>query len=195
MLKRSLLVLGMVVTGASADFSLTYESDVDLDPNNGDIIDIAPNDSATISIWAWPGSTTELYILGFNFNGVDNGGTLEFEYISLSNFAWDPVSFFPNGWYAGNTLPYPRTTNFVFYAIPIPVEGLLLATLQVNLGSDLGRSDVSTGPEFWDGIPAPVVAIGDAFSVNVIPEPATLALLVLGGVAVMRRRRRTAANA
>ncbi len=189
MFRCSFLVLGTIAAGASADFGLTYESDVDLDPNNGDIIDLAPNESATISIWAWPGSTTELQGLGFNLNGVDKGGVLNFEYISLSDFAWAPAPLGdPNSWFAWNELPYPRAINFSSHTISIPVEGLLLATLQVNSGSDFGQSDVSTGPEFWDGNLSPVVVV-DTFSMNIIPEPATLSLLALGGVMVLRRRR------
>ncbi len=192
MLKRSLMILGlvgMISTAASADFLLTYESDVDVDPGNGDIIDINENSSATISIYAWPDTTSQLAGTGFNFNGANDGGVLAFDTISLSDFAWDPATFGnPNVWFIDNALPQPRGANFVG-AATIPAEGLLLATLQVTSGADLGQSDVTTSPEFFDENLGPANSANGSFSVNVVPEPATLALLAIGGLATIRRRR------
>lgn len=187
MLRYLFLVLGSATAVVSADVILTYESDVDLDSSNGEIIDLGqPSKTATISITAFPDTTTQLAGVGFNFNGFDNGGVLEFDAYSLSDFAWDPATFGnPNVWFTDNTLPQPRGANFVG-AVTIPADGLLLATLQVTV-TGLGFAEVSTGPEIFDGALNPVFAIGDSFTL-VHPEPSSLILLAIGGLAMVRRR-------
>ncbi len=193
MIRKRLLtvlgVIGMTAFDASADIMLTYESDVDVFPDNGDVIDLYHGNAATISIWAWPGSTAELAGTGFNFNGSDDGGVLYYDAFSLSNFAWDPATFGnPNVWFTDNTLPQPRGANFIG-AATIPAEGLLLATLQVTAFFDEhGPEEVTTGPEFFNGSLAPVIGNRSGFTVRIVPEPSTSALLAIGGLAMMRRR-------
>ncbi len=68
-----------------------------------------------------------------------------------------------------------------------------LVTLNLTAGTDAGTTTIDALPDFlaagfftFDSV------AGQQFTVNVTPEPATLMLLGIGGVAALRRRRRTA---
>lgn len=72
-------------------------------------------------------------------------------------------------------------------------EGMLLTfVLEVPTGYPMGPVLIDAAPVLFGLTPFDEICgvPGQTFTLEVIPEPATLALLALGGVAVLRRRRK-----
>ena len=133
-----------------------------------------------------------------------------------SPFTWDYSTLMSSGLYGEfpdpplENVTYSGTSLIAGFILEIPVGGsLILGTSSVLLPGELatpveyfvdalnvGAPDNNSGarldfdfdsPTTWWGGNGMVT--GDALGLTVIPEPATLLLLGLGGVAVLRRRR------
>ncbi len=193
MLKKSLLVLGLVgvlATGAMADVVLTYDSDIDVIP--GGIIDLDPGNVATITINASATAGEDgLGAAGFVFEGAAGGGVVDNTGIVMSDFLFAAAMQDPGMWLTNNALPNPAGVAFFpLAALDFPVA-LATLTLTAPAVGDI-TVDWGTGPvNFADRNVNPLtVADGsDSFTVHVTPEPATLVLLAMGGIATIRRRR------
>ncbi len=200
MLKRSLLVLGLVgalATGAMADVMISYNSDIDRDPATPNVIDldVTMGDVATITVnLAATAGEDGLGGVGFDFAGavsgsggaatVDNGG-----FFTIGGFMYaDPMQDV-NSWFTVNDLPTPQGAAFFpGAALDFPAE---LATFTITADALSGGAiEQATGPSLADrnAFPLSVGAGGGAFSVHVTPEPATFVLLAIGGIALLRRR-------
>lgn len=124
----------------------------------------------------------------------------------MNNFQWDARFFDPGmGWSGTNWLPTPAISTFrppfLLPFIPAgPDPQLALATVDVSIDASVLVGDYSitvgsfsdpTNPTINDEYFLEYVIDEGSNSIrfNVIPEPATLAFLVLRGFTALRRRR------
>jgi MYXO-CTERM domain-containing protein len=198
MLKRSLLVLGLVglmSSYASAQVFVEYWDMGEGGPDgNNDKTVIDQGETLTLGVGVSGGSDLVMAAADFAFAWPTG--------LSMSNWAWDPQFDEGLGWVLDNTTAAPALSS-VFPTADIPAGPnpvLMLATVDLTAAGDapVGNTaiDVSSFtnpnlPTINDGELAEytVDAGSGSIPVEVTPEPATLALLALGGLTALRRRR------
>ena len=195
MMKRSLLVLGLVgcmaAMASAVDVVLEHwlDGDVPDGVNQPMIVDNTGGD-ATV--------TVQIGLSAPTGRGFLAGADLRFKPptgFTLNDFEWDRETFDP-GWFFDDSLPWPAvaTTGVVFPAIlPGPNPQTLIGTLELTiaqsvdlfnggLGVEMGTNPTMNDENFGEN------NITDGRSMLFTPEPATMALLVLGGLTALRRR-------
>ena len=214
MLKRSLLVLGLVgclaTVSSAADFELAYDTGHMNGPHWLDKgvptpleISVLNNTQADFPIGGIVfGFSSTGYPLTWDLDGPDNTG-----FTGDDDLVWTP-------WLDGSPEPVSGMGMTAYFATVDPPEtALLLADMVAVVVPAMDSTHVATlmvtspqGPGAWEtelvvgveddllyaGEAAGFAAVGDlggTHVVTLVPEPATLALLVIGGLATLRRRR------
>jgi len=114
-------------------------------------------------------------------------------------FQWDPNGGWgPDGWFVGEYIRMSANATATFVAIAVSTGDVLWQALMddaamefANLDSDWATGDVEWGIQ-WNFTLAPgeVASVAKTMFVGVpIPEPMTMTLLTLGGLAMLRRRK------
>jgi hypothetical protein len=142
-----------------------------------------PNDSYNLVLAAYKGTAGTV--------GYNALGTLSGDYTSLGISASDPLSYKVGTWSITDSLPLGYTT--------FSVDGSLIGSAaktgmidDLNNGTPMRFALVAADSSFacdWEGNYSsnyPQLSFG----VSAVPEPATIGLLVVGGVASLVRRRR-----
>ena len=184
----------------------------------GAVLDLVPDDpgpyyggeSLTVDFWLHSNRPYDVRLRSVQFSFLDTAPALRGD----PTFAFDFSSLGAGGEYALTfpDLPIPRTGRFIDCLCPeayllLPGEGALhIGSLGVELPMDPGVYSLDalnhdepdallsayilaiyTDPhELWRAFTGDIT--GGAYDFIVVPEPATLWFLVLGGVAVVRRR-------
>jgi len=164
---KKLLVLLLIIGMASAANAAIMLS-VDGDTTQEEIY-LLENDTAEIGVLV---TDAVYYEAGLTFARVSEGG------FELSNEAcpWEPPVGIP---------PMPPD-DFIYYAIAPPPDW----TPVPGLWFTVDLTCISAGVDvFVDLIDPQVGALIDTLTIHQIPEPITLALLGLGGLLLLRRRR------
>jgi hypothetical protein len=208
MRKLALLVLAVGLTASSANAAVLWMEF----RGAGDTVTMAPSDYATIDIWLTPrawdtGAAFDNVGFGFNVDVIE----LMVQSVSVPQGWTDLTIIQPTN---PNNMFGPRLT-YVFFAAAGPMitvtdtTPILLMDIVLHKTEQLG--DVSISFEDSAAPPLPDISnqatpwfkwtlpgepmfpnsfvIGqDDLSVINIPEPASLALLALGGLAIIRRR-------
>lgn len=184
MVKRTLLTsfaVGLIASVGMADVSLHLSPDV---------LDIADGtQDLNIVMTSAPGTDQLLGSIGFGFDVASQAWSA----LDPTAFAWVPdVMNDPNRWFVTSDLPDPVAVAFgPGDALPIPdgVDVTIAAlTVTPNTAGDfsltLGANSIA------DEIGSPLqLDGGDPSPFTIIPEPASLSLLALGALAIIRRRR------
>ncbi len=211
MLKRSLLVLGLVgcmSAFASAEVFVEYwEVGAPGEPTGAneaivrDVTDLPVTIPLQIGVTGGPRGDGTLLVTGADFNFSWPAG------FNMTNFQWDNGNF-PEGflfWFLDNSLPAPALAISGPLAIPAvipvgPAPQLALATVSVSIDASVLEGDYSITAVSFEDSTNPTIndLFGGAIDIDpgsnsipfhITPEPATLALLVLGGFTALRRRR------
>lgn len=176
------VVMAAMGTVSVADVTLIYDPAVIVD---GMTTTVAINLVANPEI-DWEG----IGAIGFSY---DEGSDA---YIALnpSNFAWTPeVMHDPNSWFITEDLPAPQAVAF-FPGAAIPMTDgstVQFATIDFSpadydlptvfsLASNLTVADQDVGVLSVKG--------GDPQDITLVPEPASLSLLAVGALVILRRR-------
>ena len=188
MLKRSILLtvlVGLMAPGALADAILTYEPDT-LDIGVPTVVTVSVSDSGA----------------GFGL-GLVNLGFVPPVGLSISDFGWQSGLGNPSLYFASEVLNFPYTIVLTSGSgVMVPSEPSAIPMYQITVtildGADIGQKfELPSNPlikehvyftvvpyiiEDGDGQPIPHMGFW------VIPEPATVAMLVVGGLFGLRRR-------
>jgi PEP-CTERM motif len=182
MLKRSMvaaLAMGFMATIATAEITLNYS------PSTVDIAD--GTTEIAISLTTNPGMDLAIGGIGFAYEVNEDYGAL-----SPSDFSWTPdIIGDPNQWFATSDLPAPEAVGFFpGAAVDVP-DGVSVQFASFNITPNAEGSFVLTSnPVVADENAAPLDVKGGANpTIVVTPEPASLALLAIGAMAMIRRRR------
>ena len=181
---RKQAVMGVVVLGLLMASPAMATIDVYLAPAN-QVVDIA-NGTTTVDLVA--DIPLADAIIGWGLD-LSLGGDLNVSNINVAIApAFDAVAALDGDGLAG-------LVNFM--NVPVSGSGVVLATVTFSLDalgttsltlSDNSPGDVTEGFARDDSPPDFAIVSYTGGSIEVVPEPASLALLLLGGVAVLRRR-------
>lgn len=182
-------------TGTTA--ALNVSNRIDGVTLTGDLTaSVALDGNSTFSIWGMTWSSTGARTITL----ADSAGT------DLLNFGWDPgaTTFFTNGVALSlSVISYASTEWFQFdvtlnatdwdLTITQYEEGTANLPLFVNVETFSGQAYTTTGLDFDKfSITSSSTSNGfvDNIVVNAVPEPTSSALLALGGIALILRRRK-----
>ncbi|HHH76138.1 MAG TPA: PEP-CTERM sorting domain-containing protein [Phycisphaerae bacterium] len=181
------------VTASAAPISPVIDVGThDLPENSSGIVEIYVSDVGTPLVTA------------FNFRGQigdGNGGNPEpvFASFDFTGGIWDASA----STVSGGVLSQPQyaQTSVIFNpAYEVATNGLLVKILIDTTGFVNGQSfdlklagtDIGMDSEYLATGAATIDPIIFNGTINIVPEPATMALLALGGLAMLKRRRRRA---
>ena len=165
-------------------------------------------DTETLGGWLVPLGVSPTPVEDFTWDSLHDGNANPFNHYGYYGYAGNPYAYANNPLFQGGFFPYSANhapgdliDGFILnnYAYPYPhIPGggwLLLATLDIHCTGAESVHDIfvdeanPSGIYLTDpsGVELDVVLLGGV-TVNQIPEPASLALLALGGLALIRRR-------
>ncbi len=187
MLKKMLVAavaMGVMATAGLADVTLSYS------PSEFDIAEVenGPLDIA-VSLTSNPGTDALIASIGFEYDDGSDG----WAGLNPQGFEWTfEGNDNPNTWFVSGGLPSPAAVAFVpGVEIDVPdgttVEIATLAVRPEATGDFVLNSNVVN---LTDANLLPLsLKGGDPTTISVTPEPASLGLLALGALAMIRRRR------
>ncbi len=186
MLKRtvvSAIVMAAMATVSIADVTLIY------DPAT-----IDPDVTTTVAISLMANPDIDWVGIGGIGFAYDDGSDA---YIALdpSNFGWTPeIMHDQNQWFITEGLPSPEAAAF-FPGAAVPMtdgETVQFASIDFSPGPHEAVTVYSLASNmtvFDENVGELTVKGGDPQDITVLPEPASLSLLALGALAIVRRRR------
>jgi hypothetical protein len=186
-----LAVAAFATTAYGAAYSMNFVAGVG-GPNLGDTITLAPSDIAFIEVWFLPDPT------GFSTGNIALNVTGD-----PGAFTWDsihpggptpPYYLYPTGFYGPGSDLNNGSFPLEYFPFNYGATPILFATLDIHC---TGLDTVSVISA--ETVSPPLFAVDvhgtqyagltcNSLTVNRIPEPSSLALLVLGGLALIRRR-------
>ena len=203
------LVVGMVTTTVSADrLSMEFRGE-------GKEVTMAPSDYVTIDIWLTPGPLNgSQYIdnVAFAFETAGDADPSEFTVVEISTYyGWTYIlapedvpthfGFFADFYVSAGGDDVHKVVGEPIHLLDIRLHKDFFLDNDVEIwfreGSEPttpwladGGSAILPGTETWGDnfYEVDQGGINDPLIVHNIPEPATLALLALGGLALLRRR-------
>ncbi len=182
MLKRTLVAVvavGLMAPVGLAEITLNFDPTV-VDP--GQTVDIA------ISLTSNHGMDLSVGGIGYEYDTASDAWGV----LNPSAFEWIPEDMLnPDFWFISEDLPNPQAVAFFpAAAIDIP-DGVSVhfANLTVTPSNSPGEYSLASGASVFDADVNPLeLKGGDPVTITVTPEPASLCLLALGGLALLRRR-------
>lgn len=182
----SACALGLMASWAAAEVSLQYTPST--------VIVNQPADIA-LSLVANPGFSSTIGSVILDFTGGPTGPQSNLPQLNLTGFAFNPqINQATNAnWFTEVTLPSVVQTVFLGVVPDAMVQdgqALPVGTLSLN-PTAVGAWILATDAIVSDALDFVELDIkgGDPQTINVTPEPASLGLLALGALAVVRRRR------
>lgn len=162
-----MLVFGMV-SAANAAIMLSVDGDTSQDE-----IDLPVSETVTIGVFV---TDTADYLAYLSFGYVSEGG---FE-LSNPRYPWPGVPPI--------IIPYPINDVIEFeLSLTPPPDWILEPGIWFEVDFTCLAANVDVFVELWDA--ADLSAPADSLTIHQIPEPMTLALLGLGGLFLLRRRK------
>lgn len=184
---RTLVIASILTSVVSADVHLSYV------PN---VLQLNEETNISVRVHTNPGLTYEAGAIGFSYDDTSDA----YAAINPVSFSWTPeVMHDPDRWLIDEELPSPEGVAFFYgdeVVIPDGVEvELALLTVHPQGPESLGAWEWYSNFVIYDGSTGPtIIKSGDPTTITVVPEPATVLLLVGGCLIACRRHMGAAAG-